>query len=64
MKWISVKDRLPEPFEDVLVYWDKSMPMEVCNYDPDGWWCEAATAGEPLDSEPTHWMPLPEAPHE
>ena len=57
-EWISVKDRLPEMEQDVLVadngfiavwtfygdYWE----------DSHGWWQEF--------DEVTHWMPLPEPP--
>ncbi len=63
MKWISLKDEYPADLDDVLVYlpeedgriviafWDEY----VCE------WEERDTQNE-LETEPTHWMPLPEQP--
>lgn len=52
-EWISVKERLPEAGEDVLVYLGEGK-IEVCQlinilYDLD---------------DVTHWQPLPEPPKE
>lgn len=46
-KWISVKDRLPEDGERIIVCYD------------DGWVCDQCT---PVDGGVTHWMPLPQPP--
>ena len=53
-RWISVKDRLPEVCENVLVYGIDGFVDIGClgNY---GEW-------EGCESIPTHWMPLPEPP--
>jgi len=63
MKWISVKDKLPENGTIVLIYGHldllpkKSIYSGVYNYDAEifvsiGVWIKNAT----------HWMELPEAP--
>ena len=49
-EWISVKDRLPEKDEEVLVYWDDG--FEIGRY----------VGGEV--GENIYWMPLPEPPKE
>ena len=60
-EWISVDERLPEPFESVLVFcqWGRGEAQFVSemidNTDERRW---SATCGLPV----THWMPLPEAP--
>lgn len=65
MDWISVKDRLPENDEDVLVYNSESgiymstfYKRRVSSYD-SGWdsCCECG-----YYKDPTHWIPLPKAP--
>jgi len=59
--WISVKDRLPEPPAQCLVYSAKaSRPrgMETATYTEWGWMTAA------YFPEVTHWMPLPEPPEE
>ena len=61
MEWISVKERLPKPGEEVLVFIGPS--MEVKHYVPDdgvhawGWYPN----GVPIRNS-THWMPLPKSP--
>ena len=70
-EWISVKDRLPEDFGEVLVIVSGKPhenitldgAYEIAEYDPvEGWilemwpeWCSGVV---------THWMPLPEPPEE
>lgn len=52
-EWISVKDRLPKPFKQVLVYDAFEENITVGLYGNGDW----------LFSEHiTHWMPLPEPP--
>lgn len=48
-EWISVKDRLPEKYERVLIFDNKDGMLVGCFLDKP--WKEA-----------THWMPLPTPP--
>jgi len=67
MKWISVKDRLPEftgdfggfalVSDDVVAY-SKSRGALFADYSTHGWGDENGDAPEDI----THWMPLPPAP--
>lgn len=54
-EWISVEERLPEKYKDVLCYGNgHSFFVDfICS---DGTWCD-----DHIDKI-THWMPLPEAP--
>ena len=55
-EWISVVERLPETYEDVLYFNGQSVGVDfICS---DGTWCDEEIHGKPI----THWMPLPEAP--
>lgn len=61
--WISVKDRMPEPFVSVLVY----MPMEnPCPTVHEGFITSAGVWHSNLfdryADEVTHWMPMPAPP--
>ena len=59
--WISVKERMPEPPAQCLVYSDKARRprgMETATYTEFGWMTAA------YFPEITHWMPLPEPPEE
>ena len=67
-EWISVEERLPEPFEVVLVaYIDTNDPYGNCNIGMTSWtgvlnhgkgtWNYYGPA-----IEITHWIPLPEQP--
>ena len=66
-KWISVEERLPEPYQNVLTCaWKLFGPdrKRVCGIDyvlDNGEW---ACGGESYKTMVTHWMPLPSAPKE
>ena len=64
-KWISVKDRLPEPDTKVLVYGRNEYGVYciTCLYSAHRKWLyhnRTTADGETI----THWMPLPEPPKE
>lgn len=66
MRWISVKDRLPEEYkgeDNELINYLCYMPeygIDIANFmKPAGIW---VCMGLPV--KVTHWMPLPEAPKE
>lgn len=76
MEWISVKDRLPEPYIFVLVYEhreDQPSPTSIARWEGDEW----NGLGEDDEEDNafysdlfwgiswrniTHWMPLPSPP--
>ena len=51
-EWISVKDRLPKPFESVLVFRDGKISID---YNEGNGWFAYDFNGKRV----THWMPLP-----
>lgn len=68
-KWISVKERLPEVWQYVLLYIttdeESRMDIGVLDRENSGIW--RRNTYEPVDSlyggeEVTHWMPLPAPP--
>ena len=59
MKWISVKDALPEDTREVLFLWSNRW-FEVGYYDGNDWY-EWWYDGN-ICSDVTHWMPLPDPP--
>lgn len=71
--WISVRDRLPEKYKDVLAFikYDGGEHYNPCyeqfiawlNTD-DGDWDSVYDDFNQSDGEVTHWMPLPEPPKE
>ena len=68
-QWISVKDRLPEKKSDVLMLFEFGNMAVGYWHDGDEdctFWCAYTDDGfyTDCDSEPTHWMPLPEPPKE
>jgi hypothetical protein len=71
-EWISVKDRLPDVFDEVLVYdtfsntsisiaWRETTPRK--NGIVDWYWNSQMSYPEDL-THVTHWMPLPKPPKE
>jgi len=71
MKWISVKDRLPNIRDVVLVYYNSGMYCVMCYCGDDGklWFGKSGhyenvyhERGIDLFECITHWMPLPEPP--
>ena len=54
-EWISVNDRLPKPFESVLVFRDGKISID---YNEGNGWFAYDFNGKRV----THWMPLPLAP--
>lgn len=68
MEWINVKDRLPPKDGSAFLGYDPTKfeldKIYVLKYVPDNERYEE-TGGECyFPWEPTHWMPLPEAPKE
>lgn len=63
--WISVKDRLPEPFVSVLTHMPEERPLPTVHegyISRDGIWTAGMFRREP--GEVTQWMPMPEPPKE
>lgn len=65
--WISIADRLPEQYVDVLAatkydeqVWYSADSVHVASLRPDGRWLEQTESNEVLVV--THWMPLPPPP--
>lgn len=68
-EWISVKERLPEKKQDVLMYFNSGNMAVGWWHDEDEhitFWCAYTDDGFYTDCDyiPTHWMPLPESPKE
>jgi hypothetical protein len=64
-EWISVEERLPEPFVSVLVYMPEERPLPTVHEGflaREGMWYANHFDREPM--EITHWMPLPKPPKE
>ena len=62
-EWISVDDRLPEPFVSVLVHMPGEEPCPTVHegfISNDGIWQSALFRREP--GEVTHWQPMPHPP--
>lgn len=64
-QWISVKDRLPEPAENVLIFTDyHGGCVDIGRYVLQGNLPFWARGGTMIKDNVTHWMPLPEPPKE
>ncbi len=64
-KWISVEDRLPEKYEDVLIYRGQFIGNLINVYTYLGnneWEDEYGYWSRTKDESITHWMPLPTPP--
>ena len=62
-EWISVNDRLPEPYVSVLVNMPGEKPFRTVRegfISNDGIWQSAMIRREP--GEVTHWQPIPQPP--
>ena len=61
-EWVSVKDRLPEPWEQVLIYSRHDFCESAFYIGVPGKW-RSTWNHEMLDADSvTHWMPMPELP--
>ena len=61
-EWISVKDRLPEPWKRVLIYSRHDFCESAFYIGVPGKW-RVTWNHEMLDADSvTHWMPLPQPP--
>lgn len=68
-KWIPVTERLPEKRKYVLVRYKNNDMAVACWFDGDEdilFWRAMTDEGwcADCDTDPTHWMPLPEPPKE
>ena len=67
MNWIKCSERMPENGQFVLAYgdscqgWINGPKMAVFRWDIERWW-DANLDAEEAEGDPSHWMPLPDAP--
>lgn len=63
--WISIEDKLPEPFVSVLIYCPEEFPLPTVQ---EGYLAQNGKLFEWMarwgECHPTHWMPMPEGPEE
>lgn len=59
--WISVKERMPEDWDDVLITNGEFVCRGYCN---NAVWFASSDGGEFDPEEITHWQPMPEPPKE
>jgi len=57
-EWISVDDRMPEPYEPVFVVWNGLFAVGV-RFDIDVWFVDKDW---PDTKTITHWLPIPDLP--
>ncbi len=55
-EWISIDERLPDDYEDVIA--GNSYGVNFAWYDGESW----LFPGDSVHGEVTHWQPLPEPP--
>ena len=61
MEWISVKDRLPDHYKNVLAFGNEGIIIAQYYGEDFGNW---ATTMNKSSDHITHWMPLPKPPKE
>lgn len=64
-EWISVKDRMPKPYADVLVYGTTHTYGREHTFMRQSYYCgddDGYFFCEDTDTSVSHWMPLPEPP--
>ena len=59
-RWIPVEERLPEPFDRVIVYDKRWGVLSAMKGEDDSW----GGRNDIVIEKVTHWMPLPEPPKE
>lgn len=65
MEWISVEDRIPKPYKDVLLLFSRNEMCAVGSLTDDGSFCSVNVGNGRNSScagKPDYWMPLPEPP--
>ena len=63
MNWISVEERLPEMDEKVLVLRSNNLPrIDIEWYMKRDHWRSGFYDDGEMDTNVTHWMPLPDPP--
>jgi len=61
--WIDVNDQLPDDYIIVLAHFPRGgEPVWLAYQSPEGWRCATSESVVAEDDQPSHWMPLPEAP--
>lgn len=69
MDWISVDERLPDAYTDVLVNGSKRLPFAVASrQETDQWgnpcWYSSSCSDQFSIYPPKYWMPLPPPPEQ
>lgn len=59
-KWISVNDKLPEKWVDILAWYDDE--IITAQLTDDNKWCNKSITYFIHSDDVTHWQPLPEPP--
>ena len=62
MDWISVDDRLPKTFTLILFFGKEYDDVTRHGQYGGGRWYDCDWSDDPIESEITHWMPLPKPP--